>query len=181
MEVLLNTDEATRLCRELRFGRDPVLQRRRALIAASLAGMAAMGAVSLLQTGVVRHLPDPPLRGFDSDRVNSSPTAYAMGVPDGTVSFASLAVNLPLAACGGADRAVTAPLIPLALAGKAVVEAAVSAWYFYQMPAKEKAWCGYCIAGAFANFAVAALAWPEAREAWRQLREPARRGSALTA
>jgi hypothetical protein len=33
------------------------------------------------------------------------------------------------------------------------------------MPAKEKAWCGYCISGALANIAIAALTIPEAREA----------------
>jgi hypothetical protein len=33
------------------------------------------------------------------------------------------------------------------------------------MPAKEKAWCGYCIVGALANIAVAALTLPEAGKA----------------
>jgi hypothetical protein len=33
------------------------------------------------------------------------------------------------------------------------------------MPAKEKAWCGYCVAGALANFAIAALTIAEARDA----------------
>jgi hypothetical protein len=37
--------------------------------------------------------------------------------------------------------------------------------YFYQIPTKEEAWCGYCISGALANFAVAALTLPEAAEA----------------
>jgi hypothetical protein len=46
-----------------------------------------------------------------------------------------------------------------------VAEALAASWYFYQMPAKEKAWCGYCILGALANIAIAALTIPEAREA----------------
>jgi hypothetical protein len=37
--------------------------------------------------GLVKHLPDPPLPGFDSDRVNSSDTAYKFGAPDGTGAF----------------------------------------------------------------------------------------------
>ena len=137
---------------ELQQGETDSLRRRRAIIGCSLVGMAAMAAVSLLQTGVVKHLPDPPLESFDSDKVNSSDTAYMLGVPDGTISLASLAVNIPLAAFGGARRAREQPLVPLMAAGKAAVEAAVAGWYFYQTPAKEKKWCGYCITGALMNF-----------------------------
>jgi uncharacterized membrane protein len=55
----------------------------------------------------------------------------------------------------------------LAAAAKAAIEAAGAAFYFYQMPAKEKAWCGYCIAGALISFAILALTIPEARRAKR--------------
>jgi len=158
------------LRRELQEGRSDDLWRRRAIIGLSLLGAAAMTAVSLFQTGVVKHLPDPPIEGFDSDKVNSSDTAYMLGVPDGTVSLASLAANIPLAALGGANRAEEQPVVPLLIAGKAAVEAAVAGWYFYQMPAKEKAWCGYCITGALCNFGIFALTLPEARKALAHLR-----------
>lgn len=156
---------------ELQQGQTGDLRRRRAIIGCSLVGMAAMAAVSLLQTGVVKHLPDPPLESFDSDKVNSSDTAYMLGVPDGTLSLASLAANIPIAAFGGADRASQQPLIPLIAAGKAAVEAVVAGWYFYQMPTKEKHWCGYCITGALANLAIFALTLPEARQALSALRD----------
>ncbi len=155
---------------ELQEGETDDLRRRRAIIGLSLVGMAAMGAASLLQTGIVKHLPDPPLKGFDSDKVNSSDTAYALGVPDGTVSFASLAANVPLAAFGGAKRAQEQPLVPLLAAGKATVEALVAGWYFYQMPTKEKRWCAYCIVGALCNFGIAALTLTEAKESLAALR-----------
>ncbi len=129
-----------------------------------------MTAVSLFQTGIVRHLPDPPLESFDSDKVNSSDTAYQLGVPDGTLSLASLAANIPIAAFGGVNRAEKTPLVPLAAAAKATVEAIVAGWYFYQMPTKEKKWCGYCITGAIANFGIAALALIEAKKAWKNFR-----------
>jgi uncharacterized membrane protein len=158
------------LRRELQEGRSDDLWRRRAIIGLSLLGAAAMTAVSLFQTGVVKHLPDPPIEGFDSDKVNSSDTAYMLGVPDGTVSLASLAANIPLAGLGGANRAEEQPVVPLLIAGKAAVEAAVAGWYFYQMPAKEKAWCGYCITGALCNFGIFALTLPEARKALAHLR-----------
>jgi len=157
------------LRRELQQGETDDLWRRRAIIGLSLVGMTAMAAVSLLQTGVIRHLPDPPLESFDSDKVNSSDTAYALGVPDGTLSLASLAANVPLAACGGIDRVREQPWVPLAAAGKAAVEAAAAGWYFYQMPAKEKKWCGYCIVGALCNFGIFALTLPEAQKALASL------------
>lgn len=95
------------------FGKQPQKQRRdfqknksegliqrRKIIGLSLFGMAAMSGVSLFQTGIVKHLPDQPVDGFDSDRVNSSDTVYALGVPDVTLSLASLAANIPVAAFG---------------------------------------------------------------------------------
>lgn len=159
------------LRRELQEGQSDNLRLRRGIIGLSLIGMGAMAAVSLLQTGLVKHLPDPPLDGFNSDKVNSSNTAYMLGVPDGPVSLGSLAVNIPIAAYGGINRAQERPWIPLFAAGKAAIEAAIASWYFYQMPAKEKAWCGYCITGALANIGIFALTLPEAREALANLRK----------
>jgi uncharacterized membrane protein len=168
METPIKKDTQV-LRRELQEGSNKNLKLRRGLIALSLLGMGAMTAVTLFQTGIVKHLPDPPLPGFDSDQVNSSDTAYALGVPDGALSLASLAANIPLAAVGGADRTEKMPLVPLAAAAKASVEAAVAGWYFYQMPAKEKKWCGYCIVGAAANVGIAALSLMEAKRAWTAL------------
>ena len=159
-----------KLRRELQNSDESNLNVRRAIIGLSLLGMGAMTAVSLFQTGIIKHLPDPPLNSFDSDKVNSSDTAYALGVPDGTLSLVSLAANIPLAAFGGENRAETQPLVPLAAAAKATVEAAVAGWYFYQMPTKEKAWCGYCIVGALANFGIAGLTLIEAKKALNTLR-----------
>jgi hypothetical protein len=49
-------------------------------------------------------VPDPPLRRFDSDRVNASDTAYQYGVPDGTLTLAGHATNRDSGV--GADRGV---------------------------------------------------------------------------
>jgi uncharacterized membrane protein len=168
MESLIKKDTQA-LRRELQNGQSETLKSRRGIIALSLVGIGAMAAVTLLQTGIVKHLPDPPLPDFDSDKVNSSDTAYALGVPDGAMSLASLAANIPLASFGGADRAETMPLVPLAVAAKASVEALVAGWYFYQMPAVEKKWCAYCIVGAAANVGIAALSFVEAKKAWQNL------------
>lgn len=159
-----------RLRQDLQQGTSADLRRRRAIIGCSLVGMASMAAVTLLQTGMVKHLPDPPLESFDSDKVNSSETAYALGVPDGSLSLAALALNIPLAAWGGEERAAAAPMVPVIAAAKAAAEAVAAGWFFYQMPAKEKKWCGYCITGALANVAILALTIPEAKKAFTNLR-----------
>lgn len=159
------------LQQELQYGENQDLKRRRAIIGLSLVGIAALGAVTLLQTGIIKHLPDPPVDGFDSDKVNSSETAYMWGAPDGTLGVANFAANLPLAAFGGENRAEEQPLAPLVAAGKAAADALVGAWYFYQMPAKEHAWCPYCITAALCQFGVFALSVPEARTAWRTLQQ----------
>jgi len=161
--------EATKLRRDLQRGQTPNLTLRRAIIGTSVMGMASMVPVTMLQTGIVHHLPDPPIRGFHSDAANSSLIAYKLGVPDGAMAVASFAANIPIAAFGGGDRARTRPLIPLIAAGKATIDAATSAWYFNEMR-RGKKWCPYCIIGAISSVAVFLLTLPEARAAWQNLR-----------
>jgi uncharacterized membrane protein len=147
------------------------LRRRRAIIGLSLFGIGIAGVVSLLQTGIVKHLPDPPLRGFDADKVILSDEAYQFGVPDATIALAGLAANVPLAAFGGADRVHEQPFVPILATGKAALEAVAAGWYFYQMPTKEKAWCAYCITGALIYFGILALTLPEAGKAISELQK----------
>jgi uncharacterized membrane protein len=161
----------TKLRRDFQQNESGDLRRRRAIFNLSLLGIGSMAAVTLLQTGIVKHLPGPPIDGFDSDKVNLSDEAFQFGVPDGTLGLASFAGNLPLAALGDADRARAQPVVPLAAAAKAALDAIVAGYYFYQMPAKERAWCGYCIVGGIASFAVFALTIPEARKAMAALRD----------
>src|SRR5690606_1946152 len=86
-------------------------------------------------------------------------------IPDGLISLALLTLNLPLAAIGSRDRARFRPGWSLLASVKAGGEALGAGWYFAQMPLREKAWCGYCIIGAVANWAVFLLTLPEARRA----------------
>lgn len=141
------------------------LRRRHAVVGVSLLGMASMAATTLLQTGVIRHLPDPPVPGFDSDKVNLSRRAFPFGIPDGPLAVLMFAGNLPLAGYGGADRARRTPWVPLIAGVKALADAGITGSYLYQMPVEEHAWCSYCIGAALAAFAIAALTAPEALEA----------------
>jgi uncharacterized membrane protein len=156
---------------EMTQGSSDDLTRRRMIIGLSILGLGTAAAASLLQTGVVRHLPDPPIGNFDADAVVTSDAAYQFGIPDAAIALVGLAANVPLAAWGGRDRAKLYPFIPLAAAGKSAVEAASAGWYFYQMPAKLKKWCGYCVVAAGVYFTIFALTLPEAKNAISALRK----------
>lgn len=144
------------------------MQFRRGIVAVSLVGIGAMAIVSLLQTGIVRHLPDPPVDepNFDSDKVNSSKEAYSYGMPDGPLTLAAHATTLAIAAAGPPDRYRKRPWLPLLASALALPQAAIAAKYlFYQMPKVDKAWCPYCVVDAIAHFATVVLTLPEAAKA----------------
>ncbi|WEX09809.1 vitamin K epoxide reductase family protein [Chelativorans sp. AA-79] len=152
------------LRRSLQENDSRAMDYRRAIVGASLIGIASMAVVTLLQTGIVRHLPDPPTRRphFDSDKVNSSEEAYSYGMPDGPLAIAMHAMNLVFAAAGPPDRFRWRPWLPLAAAFASAAQAAIAAKYlFYQMPKVDKAWCPYCIVDALTHFATFALTLPE--------------------
>ena len=137
---------------------DASTRARQKLVLSSLVGVLSMTPVVLLQTGVVRHLPDPPWWRFDSDRVNRSRDAFRFRVPDGALALAGFALNIPLAAAG--DRGRTPWISVLAMA-KTGIEAVVAAWYFSLMPRKQKRWCAYCVVGAAASALAFGSALPE--------------------
>lgn len=139
---------------ELQQSDDPEIILRRAIIATSIAGIATMAAVTLFQSGIVKHLPDPPQQDFDSEKVNSSEEAFSYGTPDGALGIANHAANILLATSGSARRAQEAPWLPVAATLAAAPAALTSMQYlFYAMPVKEKAWCGYCVADALTHIA----------------------------
>jgi uncharacterized membrane protein len=164
-----------RLRQDLREGREPSVVLRRAIIALSLAGTACMAVTTLFQVGLIRHLKDPPIEGFHSDKVNGSDLAYSWGMPDSPLSIVSHAVSIALAAFGGAHRARRQPLVPIAATLVAAPAAATAARYlFHDMPVREKAWCPYCIADALAHMAVLGMTLHEASRAIRSMTLTAR-------
>jgi len=154
---------------DLQTGRSAGLRRRRAIVGLSLLGLCSMGMVSLYQMGLLRHLPDPPLRRFHADKVNASFRAYQYGVPHGALSMTAHALNILLAAIGGRGRARQVPWVPVIAAGKAAAEAAMAAkTVLHQMPAVERAWCSYHLVDAVAHVGTFLLTLPDA---WQALRE----------
>ncbi len=125
-----------------------------------------MALTTMLQMGMVRRLPDPPIRRFDTGRVNLSEEAFSYGGPDSPVVVLAHAVNMVLATTGGADRARRHPWLPLLAAALAGAQSAMAAKYlFYQMPYVDEAYCPYCIVDALTHFATLGLVLPEAVEA----------------
>lgn len=162
IQRLVGVDDAESLRNYQQHSDDEEMQWRRALVVVSLTGIAAMGIVSLFQSGVVKHLPDPPVGNFHTDRVNSSHEAYRRGTPDAPLAVTAHAVNMVLATLGGKDRPTRAPWIPILASLIAAPQAATAAQYlFYQMPKVDKAWCPYCIVDALTLFATFGLTLKE--------------------
>lgn len=167
---LLQASDAERLSKELRRGSNEYLERRRKMVGLSMVSIGSMGLITLYQMGIIRHLPEPPLPKLNADKVDAAGEAFEkLAMPDAALGLVSYAITLALAAAGGQDRARDAPLIPLALAGKAAVDASQAAKLTWDQWAKHRAFCSWCLLAAGATFAVLPLAVPEAREALREI------------
>lgn len=153
---------------DLRRGAGSDLARRRRVAGLALGAIASFATVAVYQFGLVPHLPDPPLPGLDSDRVDASGEAYTFGrTPDSALAMGSYAATLALAGMGGRDRH---PLIPLALAAKVAVDAAGAAYLTAEQLTKHRKVCTYCTVASVLTFAMVPAVVPEARAAWRALR-----------
>lgn len=139
------------------------------MVALSLVGTAIGQIVALYQTGMVKHLPDPP-GPFDSDRVDASDYAYSrLQTPDATLMIGTYAVTAALAAAGGADRAARQPLLPVATAAKAGFDLATNLKLAREEWSENKAFCAYCQAATLVSLATLVLALPEAVRAAKRL------------
>lgn len=159
------------LSRELRTTQTPDLTRRRWIVGLSLFGTAMGQIVSLYQTGIITHLPDPPLPRIDSDRVDASDYAYKrFQTPDALMMVVSYGVTALLAGAGGKDRAKNMPWLPLAMGAKVLGDAAFAVELGREEWNENKALCAYCQLATICSFVSVALALPEMRAAWRALR-----------
>ena len=124
----------------------------------ALAGAALGIAVPVLlrQTGVIERLPDVRWRGFDANRVTTSPEAYPFGIPDGAPASLLYATELGLVA---ARRRWRSKWIDRLLAAAVGAGATAAAYYGYQMAAVERRACIYCLPAIALNFAMVPFAW----------------------
>lgn len=160
------------LSRELRSGDDEALRRRRKVAALSMVSMGSMAVISLYQLGMIDHLPELPLPGLDADKIDAAGDAYQKyDMPDAVLGLHSYSTTLALAAAGGANRAESAPWIPLALAAKAAVDALQAGKLTVQQWTEHRAFCSWCLLAAGATFATLPLVLPEAQQAWDEVQK----------
>lgn len=151
----------------------PDLHRRRLATGLTLLATSALMVVDAYQTGLIRQVPEPRLRGLDADRVDASGEAYRrFATPDAGPGIMSYGVTLVLLGAGAEDRAQHRPWLPLLAAGKVAVDAASSGYLFAEQVTKHKAVCSWCTIAAVASWASLPLVLPEARRAWRAWRSP---------
>jgi hypothetical protein len=163
------------LSRELRLGSGRILRRRRQVVSLSLIAAGAMMPITLYQTGIIPHLPEPPFPGLDADTVDAAGEAYAvLATPDAALGLASYAVTASLAAMGRERRAETHPWIPLALAAKVGLDAVFAAKLTRDQWTRHRAFCSWCLLAAGASLMTVPLVIPEARVALRELHNSSR-------
>lgn len=164
------------LSTQLRQEAGEYLARRRGGVGASLVAVGAMGLITLYQMGRIAHLPDPPLPGFDADKVDASAEAYAkLAMPDGVLGLGSYAVTAAFAAMGGEDRATTHPWMPLALAAKVAFDTVQAGKLSVDQWTKHRAFCVWCLLASGATAVTVPLVIPEARAAVTHLLAERRR------
>jgi uncharacterized membrane protein len=161
--------DPTELSRELRTDSTPDMTRRRWIIGLSILNSAVGALVGAYQTGIFKHLPDPP-GPFDADRVDASDYAYKrIDTPDGLLMMTTFGVTAILAGMGGTNRAEDKPWVPVALAAKSVYDVATAAKLAQEEWQTNRALCAYCQVASALTVVVAALAMPEAARAVKRL------------
>lgn len=162
--------EPRQLSEELRKGQNPHLTRRRLIVGLSMVGATMAEAVSLYQVGVIEHLPDPPIPGIDSSRVDASDYAYRyLDTPDGFMMLTNYSITALLAAAGGKDRAIQNPFLPISLLFKTLIDSAFALLLAREEWRENKAFCAYCQVATVCSIASFAIAIPEALAAMRHL------------
>ncbi|HZC44583.1 MAG TPA: vitamin K epoxide reductase family protein [Acidobacteriaceae bacterium] len=111
------------------------------------AAMATLVPVALVQLHVVRDLPDPPGRLFNSKRVVTSKGSYPLGIPDGLLGLASYSVTLALLMTATPER----PLLQRLLHGKLALDATMAIRNVRKQVTEHKRICSWCLGTAAAT------------------------------
>jgi len=160
------SDTAVGISQSWRRGADGDMRRRRWIVGLSVFSCGMLGGIALFQTGILKSLPDPPLRAFDANAVHGSPEAYALlGTPDALLGMASYGVTACLAGMGAEDRSKHAKWIPLAMGAKALVDAVMAAQLGLKQATKVHKYSIWSLLVLAATMATLSLAMPETRRA----------------
>ena len=165
------TVKPSQLSRELRLSDEPELNARRCIIGLSLVGTLMAQIVSLYQVGIVKHLPDPPLDVFDSDKVDASDYAFKRFLTaDGFLMLMSYSTTAWLAGTGGARRSEERPYLSLLMGAKLLLDLVSAAELAREEWNTNKKLCPYCQTATLASIGSLILAWPEVKSAWQSWR-----------
>jgi len=152
------------------------LRRRRRVVGGTMLSTGCMAVASLYQTGVVRRIPELPLRPFDANRVEASAQAYQLlRMPDAPLAVVSFGLTAALAAAagtgpGGPRFGRRAELIRVALGLKALVDAAYGAKLMADQATKHGKLCSWCLTTTVGSAVALGPALAEGRAGWRALR-----------
>ncbi|NJR41113.1 MAG: vitamin K epoxide reductase family protein [Leptolyngbyaceae cyanobacterium CSU_1_4] len=167
------------LSEELRKGQNPDLTRRRFIVGLSFVGATMAEAVSAYQVGMIEELPDPPLPGLNSSKVDASDYAYSvLDTPDGLMMLVNYSITALLAGAGGKDRAMQTPFLPIAMAGKTLLDSVVALRLARIEWRDNEAFCAYCQTATLCSLASFVLSIPEATTAFQHLFGNRDRGTA---
>jgi uncharacterized membrane protein len=166
----MNTRSPDELGRELREGSSGFLQQRRGILGLTLFSSAILAGVALYQIGIIKKLPQPRWRGFNTEKVNGSAQAYSiLAVPDGLLGLASYAITACLAGAGPEGRSQTNSWLPIAMGLKLLADAAFAGKLTLDECRKIRAFSLWSLLAAGATFAALPLAAPEVKQALRSL------------
>jgi len=144
------------------------MRRRRGVFGLFLTATASLSVIALYQLGILKQVPEPRIPLLDADKITGSAKAYSMfATPDSVLAIGSYAVTMTLAAMGAPDRAKRQPWLPILLATKVGLDAAVAAKYTIQEWKGHRALCFWCLVASIAVFASVPLVIPEGRRALR--------------
>jgi hypothetical protein len=166
----VQTHQPALLSWQLRQTATPYLRERRGVIGLSLLASASLSLISLYQMGILKRLPEPKLPRVDSEQVNRSEEAYRwLETPDAFLGLGSYVATMTLAAMGGPNRAEKQPWIPLALAAKVGLDAALAGFQVLTQARNLHTYCSWCLLTSAATFASIPLVLPEAGAALKRV------------
>lgn len=131
-------------------------------IACCCVAITSLVPVVLLQLRVLKTLPDPPGRMFNSKRIVTSRNAYPLGIPDGLLGIGSYSLTLVLLLTARPSR----PLLQTALRGKLLLDGTMAARNARKQVTQFGRICSWCMGTAIATAGIVYFA-RKAREADR--------------
>ena len=167
MDSPMNAEE---LSRDLRCGGGRFLHRRRNIVGLSFFSCAMLGTVALYQLGILKKLPQPQFKLFDTAKVNGSSEAYSnLATPDAFLGLASYSITAVLAGMGPENRARTHPWMALGMGLKLLADALMAAKLTMDEVRKFKAFSLWSVLTALATWSALPMAVPETKAALRRI------------